>query len=117
VQRSENSPSAPLAPFYSPFNTSFSLRFAHEVEPGAVGKDRTFPMGVGDEEDGRPKDALKCSGQAPELGTALLHAEGVQHLCDAVEGNPSCLLTASERCEKARDERSRTQRQDESRIQ
>jgi hypothetical protein len=67
--------------------------FAHEVEPRAMDNGGTFPLGVGAEKDGCPKDALKGCNESPILRTALLHAEGVQHLCSAAEGNPCCVLT------------------------
>jgi hypothetical protein len=92
------------------------LGFAYEVEPGAVDDGDTLPLGVGAEEDGRAKNALKSSDEAPILGTALLHAEGVQHIRRAVEGNLRCLLTNRESREEDRDEPILTPRQAETRV-
>jgi hypothetical protein len=73
-------------------------------------------LAVGAEEDGRPKDALKSSSEAPVLRTALLHAEGVQHLCSAAKGNARCLLTNRKCRQKDRDEPVVTPRQAVARV-
>jgi hypothetical protein len=73
-------------------------------------------LGVGSKEDGRPENALKGSNESPILRTALLHAEGVQHLRSAAEGNPCCLLTNRKCRQKDRYEPVLTPRQSVTRV-
>ena len=53
---------------------------------------RKLTLHVGTEEDGGAEDALECGDQPAVLGTALLHAEGVQHFEGARERDSSALL-------------------------
>src|SRR5689334_8649554 len=62
-------------------------RFRHEVETRAVNHTRTFPLTIGSEEYRCSKDSLKRGDQAPVLGAALLHAEGVEHGSGTFESN------------------------------
>jgi hypothetical protein len=51
-----------------------------------------FTLRVRSEEDRRAEDPLKRAHEPPILGSTLLHAEAVQHLCGAAESNHSALL-------------------------
>jgi hypothetical protein len=76
--------------------------FAHEIEAGAVDHCSAFTHCVRSEEDRCAEDSLKRSHEPPILGSTLLHAEGVQHLCRTAESNDSALLFDCQRREENR---------------
>ena len=47
---------------------------------------------------------MKCAHEPPILGSTLLHAEGVQHLCRTAESNDSALLFDCQRREEYRNQ-------------
>src|SRR5215472_12306517 len=71
---------------------------AHEMEPRLVHNGRYRSTGVSSEEDGSSEDALEGAHQPAILGSALLHAEGVQHFGGAAKGDPARLLVNCSRC-------------------
>src|SRR5689334_10821629 len=68
----------------------------HEVKPGAVDNCGALSLGVCTKENGCAKDPLECGNETAILRSALLHAEGVQHLRRAVERNSGSLLPNGE---------------------
>ena len=68
-------------------------RLAHKVEPRVVYDSGLFQLQIGAEEYGGAKDALESADQPAVLGTALLHAESVQHFKGARERYGSALLS------------------------
>jgi hypothetical protein len=79
-------------------------RFSHETEAGLVDVPRPLALSVCLEEDGRPEDRLERFDQSLVLGSPLLHAEDVEHLSGACEGDRVALLADSQSGEKDRDE-------------
>src|SRR5215831_16639803 len=54
--------------------------FRHEAESRAMNDDRALGLRIGPEKDGCAEDSVERRDQAAVLRTALLHAEGAQHL-------------------------------------
>jgi hypothetical protein len=69
-----------------------NARLAHKVEPRVVDDRGLFQLHIGAEEDGGAEDALESADQPAVLGTALLHAESIQHFKCAGERDSSALL-------------------------
>src|SRR5580658_9337378 len=70
-----------------------NARLAHKVEPRVVDDCGLFQLHIRAEEDGGTEDALESADQPAVLGTALLHAESVQHFKGARECYGSALLS------------------------
>src|ERR1035438_8386037 len=69
-----------------------NARLAHKAEPCVVYDSGLFQLHIGTEEDGGAEDALESADQPAVLGTALLHAESIQHFKCAGERDSSALL-------------------------
>jgi hypothetical protein len=63
-----------------------------------------LPLRISAEEDRRSKNSLKGPAEAPVLGAALLHLEGVQHLGGALKSDPPRPLPDGQSREEDRDE-------------
>ena len=69
-----------------------NARLAHKVEPRLVDDCGLFQLNIRAEEYGGAEDPLESSDQPAVLGTALLHAECVQHFKGAGERDRAALL-------------------------
>ena len=74
-------------------------RLTHEIESGAMNHSGVLTLRIGSEEYRGAEDPLERPNQPPILGSALLHAESVQHLRGAAELNHSTLLFDRQSCE------------------
>src|SRR6185312_805919 len=69
----------------------YQMRASHEIESGAMNHGGALALHISSE-DRCAEDPLERSHKPPILGSALMHAEGVQHLSRAAESNNPALL-------------------------
>ena len=72
-----------------------NLRFAEEIEPGALDDARAFSGRLRADEDGGSEDPFEGCYQSPIFFPSLRHAENVEHLRRRLETNGLTLLTHS----------------------
>ena len=78
------------------------LSLTHEIETGAVKNGGSLGLCISTKENRRAKDPLKCPDQSPILRSALLHAEGVQHVGGICKCDRAALLTNGQCSQKNR---------------